>query len=116
MPKGATITNDSYRLGAALAVIQFNDGVSGIMKIFQRLGIEPGRRMTKLFRELDTRRVYDAKRRASQRQESLGVEQEVMKPMKQIQKYEKGYSAGKYSFALEDSSDSSEDDFSDDNY
>ena len=116
MPKGATITNDSYRLGAALAVIQFNDGVSGIMKIFQRLRIEPGRRMTKLFRDLDARRVYDAKRRASQRQESLGVEQEVMKPMKQIQKYEKGYSAGKYTYALEDSSDSSEDDFSDDNY
>ena len=103
MPKGATITNDSYRLGAALAVIQFNDGVSGIMKIFQRLRIEPGRRMTKLFRELDARRVYDAKRRASQRQESLGVEQEVMKPMKLIQKYEKGYLAGKYTYALEDS-------------
>ena len=39
-----------------------------------------------------------------------------MKPMKQIQKYEKGYLAGKYTYALEDSSDLSEDDFSDDNY
>ena len=98
MPKGGTITNDSYRLGAALAVIQFNDGVSGITKIFQRLSIEPGRRMTNLLRELDARRVSDAKRRASQRQGSLGVDQEVMKPMKQIQKYEKGYSAGNYTF------------------
>ena len=42
--------------------------------------------------------------------------QVVMKPMKQIQKYEKGYSDGKYTFALEDSSDHSEDDFSDENY
>ena len=39
-----------------------------------------------------------------------------MKPMKLIQKYEKGYSAGKYTFALEDSTDHSEDDCSDDNY
>ena len=90
MPKGGTITNDSYRLGAALAVIQFNDGVSGITKIFQRLRIEPGRRMTNLLRELDAKRVSYAKRKASQRQGSLGVEQEVMKLMKQIQKYEKG--------------------------
>ena len=115
MPKGGTFTNDSYRLGSALAVIQFNDGVSGITKIFKCLRIEPGRRMTKLLRELDAKRVSDAKRKASQRQGSLGVEQEVMKPMKQIQKYER-YSAGKYTFALEDSSDHFEDDFSDDNY
>ena len=72
--------------------------------------------MTKLFRELDASRVSDAKRKSSQRQGSLGVEQEVMKPMKQIQKYEKGYLAGKYTFALENYSDNSEDDFSDDNY
>ena len=80
--KGGKITNDSYRLGAALAVIQFNDGVSVITEIFRYLSIEPGRRMTNLLRELDAKRVSDAKRKASQRQESLGVEQEMMKPMK----------------------------------
>ena len=119
MPKGGKITNDSYRLGAALAVIQFNDGVSVRTEIFRYLSIEPGRRMTNLLRELDAKRVSDAKRKA-QRKGSLGVEQEMMKPMKQIQKYEEGYSAGKYTFAQEDSSlddtDNSEDDFSDDNY
>ena len=52
IPKGGTITNDSYRLGAALAVIQFNDGVSGIAKIFQRLRIEPGRRRLIYFESL----------------------------------------------------------------
>ena len=119
MPKGGKITNDSYRLAAALAVIQYNDGVSVITKIFQHLSIEPGRRMTNLLRDLDARRVYDAKRRASQKQGSLGVEQEMI-PMKQIQKHEEGYLPGRYTLAQEDSSiddtDNSEDDFFYDNY
>ena len=55
MPKGATITNDSCRLGEALAVIQFNDGVSGITKIFKCLRIEPGRRRLIYFESLTQR-------------------------------------------------------------
>ena len=77
---------ETYRLGAALAVIQYNDGVTALANILKRLGINPRKRILELLQELDNKRLYQAKRASSQRQQKFDVMQlEDMKPMKQLQ-------------------------------
>ena len=100
-PKTGPVGNHAYRLSAALGVIQYNDGFHGITSIFKQLGIEPGRHMIQLFNDSDSRRVSQSVRLFEQK-EKLGVEE--MKPMKQMKKYTKGYSSGKYTVTKPDSS------------
>ena len=98
------MTYDTYRLGAALAVIQYNDGVTALATILSRLGIDPRKRILALFRELDNTRLDQAKRASDQKQQKLDAMQlEDMKPMKQLQKYDVGYSSRQYSHAQPDS-------------
>ena len=94
VPKTGKVTYDTYRLGAALAVIQYNDGVTALATILSRLGIDPRKRVRDLFIELDNTRLDQAKRASLQKQQKLDVIQlEDMKPMKQLQKYDVGYSS-----------------------
>ena len=104
VPKTGKVSYDTYRLGAVLAVIQYNDGVTALANILRRLGMNPRKRILDLFKELDNNRLDQAKRASLQRQQKLDVmQQEDMKPMKQLQKYDVGYSSGKYSHAQADS-------------
>ena len=57
VPKPGKVTYDTYRLGAALAVIQYNGGVTALAPILRRLGIDPRKRILTLFGELDNNRI-----------------------------------------------------------
>ena len=104
VPKTGKVTYDTYRLGAALAVIQYNGGVTALAPILRRLGIDPRKRILTLFGELDNNRIDQSKRAADQKQQKLDAMQlEDMKPMKQLQKYDVGYSSRQYSHAQPDS-------------
>ena len=72
--------------------------------MLKRLGIDPRKRILDLFQELDSKRLYQAKRASPQRRQKLDAMQlEDMKPIKQLQKYYVGYSSGQYTHAQADS-------------
>ena len=52
VPKTGKVSYETYRLGAALAVIQYNDGVTALVNILRHLGIDPRKRIRDLFIEL----------------------------------------------------------------
>ena len=100
VPKTGPVGNHAYRLSSALGVIQYNDEFYGITRIFKHLGIEPERHMIESFNGSDSKRVSQSRLWAQK--EKLGVEE--TKPMKQMKKYTRGYSSGKYIVAKPDSS------------
>ena len=50
--KTGKVSYETYGLGAALAVIQYNDGVTALANILKRLVIDPRKRIFELFQEL----------------------------------------------------------------
>ena len=55
--KTETVRNEVMRLGAALAVISYNDGFIGIGKVFETIGITPGHYLEMHLRKLDNTRI-----------------------------------------------------------
>ena len=48
------------RLGAALAVIRYNDGFSGVKRVLEMLGVSVGVHMSERFVQLDNRRILSS--------------------------------------------------------
>ena len=69
VPKTRKVSYETYRQGAELAVIQYNDGVTALANILKRLGIDPQKRILDLFKELDNNRLYQANTALSQSQQ-----------------------------------------------
>ena len=55
--KTGKVSYDTYRLGAALAVIQYKNVVTALANMLKRLGIDPRKRILGLFKELDNNRL-----------------------------------------------------------
>ena len=49
----------------SMAVGQFNDGASALVKVLKKMGIEPGHFMSKLTMDKDCRRITCAKQKSS---------------------------------------------------
>ncbi|GBN04207.1 hypothetical protein AVEN_116350-1 [Araneus ventricosus] len=52
----------TLRLGSSIAVLQFNDGFSGIIEVLKELGITPGHYRLKHYSSFDTVRIATSKR------------------------------------------------------
>ncbi|XP_068084596.1 uncharacterized protein [Anabrus simplex] len=60
IPKTVFVVKDTLNLGVYDAVVSFNDGNVGRVRLLQRLGIKPGENMVKACSELDAVRVKKA--------------------------------------------------------
>ncbi|KAJ4444118.1 hypothetical protein ANN_05907 [Periplaneta americana] len=60
IPKTVFVSVNTLRLGLTDAIISFNDGNIGRMKVLQKLGIEPGFNTITILKELDSLRIKKA--------------------------------------------------------
>lgn len=64
IPKNTFVELETLRLGASIAVILFNDGLFGLIEVFDVLGIVPGTYTLKHFLSLDNERILTSKRQS----------------------------------------------------
>ena len=58
--KTETVGMDTMMLRAALAVIRYNDGFSGVKRVLEMLGVSVGVHMSERFVQLDNRRILSS--------------------------------------------------------
>lgn len=62
VPKNNFVGLDTFRCGAWDAVVQFNEGFHGLLRVFKVLGVDPGVHTTAGYAVLDLDRKQDASR------------------------------------------------------
>ncbi|XP_066929989.1 uncharacterized protein [Clytia hemisphaerica] len=65
-PKRIYVGNTTFKTAVASAVISFNEGESGLISVFTKLGIEPGHFTATSFQKADLRRVKESNRKATE--------------------------------------------------
>ena len=102
--------NEMMELGSALAVIRYNEGFSGIEKVFNALGIVISNETKKHFVHLDNARIIDSRRIPfKQIQRFSKKQQRRRKTTRQIEKFGLGYSSGRFTAAQTPAEDSTSD-------
>ena len=103
IPKKENIGNGLMMLGAALAVINYNDGYQGIKEVFEAVGVTPGAYLLETFSKLDKERVYRSKHIIRNQQRRFAKKQRRgWKVKSQVQKHGSGYASGKYTSGQRD--------------
>ncbi|GFT69263.1 uncharacterized protein TNCV_2254091 [Trichonephila clavipes] len=62
VPKQNFVELQSLKLGASIAVLHFNEGASGLLKVINKLGFNAGSYMIRVLKLYDHRRINDAER------------------------------------------------------
>ena len=110
VPKKENIGIGLMRLGAALSVIRYNDGYTGLKEVFEAVGITPGAYLSELTNKLDTARVIRSQTIITNQQRKFAKKQRRGKKVKsQIRKHGQGYDSGKFSSAQPDAERDAED-------
>ena len=98
------------RLGAALAVVRYNDGYAGINEVFEAVGVTLGAYLSEFTNKIDTARKFEVKVLSVANSESLRKSSgEERKVKSQVRKHGQGYDSGKYSSAQPDVESDAED-------
>ena len=98
------------RLGAALAVIKYNDGYQVFKEVFEAVGVTPEAYLLKTFRKLDKERVYRSLHITRNQQRRFAKKQpKGWKVNSQVQKHGSGYAFGKYTSDQRDVDSEAED-------
>ena len=113
VPKTGSVEVELMNLGAALAIIRFNDGCLGYLRVFEELGIQPKNTFINILVEIDRRRVAH----------SIQVDSVLskkhkwsLKRSKRLRKRTgKGYKSGSYSAVVASIPLDSDDDSGEDN-
>ena len=104
VPKTVSVGADVMRLGAALAVIIYNDGYNAMKYVFETMGITPGVRLSEALSKRDNERIMHSGQIIRRQQKKFAKKQRRGKKVKiQISKHGAGYSSGKYTAARKDS-------------
>ena len=91
------------RLGAALAVIRYNDGFSGVKRVLEMLGVSVGVHMSGKFVRLDNRRILSSGGIVAAQQRRFAKRQiRGHKVSKQVREHGESYSSGKFTVAQTD--------------
>ena len=94
---------DAMKLGAALAVIRYNDGFAGVKRVFEMLGVSVGVNMAERFVLLDNRRILSSEGNVAAQQRRFAKRQRRgHKVRKQVREHGEGYSSGKFTVAQPD--------------
>ena len=110
IPKKESVGNDLMRLGAALAVIRFNDGYQGIKEVFEAVGVTPGAFLLETFSILDKERLYRSKHIILNQQRRFAKKQRRGRKVKsQVKKHGPGYESGRYTLGQRDPDSEAED-------
>ena len=110
VPKKETIGYTLMRLGAALAVIRYNDGYTGIKEVFEAVGITPGNYLSNLTNKLDTDRIIRSQGIITNQQRKFAKKQRRGNKVKsQVRNHGEGYGTGKYTSAQPDVESDAED-------
>ena len=101
---------DAVKLGAALAIIRYNQGYKAVQTIFQSFcQSDPFLRMKEAFRLFDNRRIMTSKYAIPWKDTFAEEEMRKAKLEQQIAEYGSGYSHGKYSRSVFVDEDEDED-------
>ena len=101
--KTDAIGMDIMRTGAALAVIRYNEGFQGIQRLFETLGVTPGKHLLDTMTVLDNKRIYRSDRIIREQCERFAKKQRrSQKVNRQVKKHGVGYSSGQYTAAQPD--------------
>ena len=98
------------KLGAALAVVRYNDGYAGIKEVFEAVGVTPGAYLSEFTNKIDTARIIRSQCIISSQQRKFAKKKRRGKKVKsQVRKHGQGYDSGKYSAAQPDVESDAED-------
>ena len=98
------------KLGAALAVVRYNDGYAGIKEVFEAVGVTPGAYLSEFTNKIDTARIIRSQCIISSQQRKSAKKQRRGKKVKsQVRKHGQGYDSGKYSAVQPDVESDAED-------
>ena len=99
VPKNEPASYENMRLGSALAVMRYNEGYAGILKICDIIGATSPH-MLDCFSELDKRRIQRSHLiPQGQRKRFAKKQLRGQKVAKQLKKHGEGYSSGKFTAA-----------------
>ena len=101
--KTEAVGMDTMKLGAALAVIRYNDGFAGVKNVFEMLGVNVGVHMSARFVQLDNIRILRSEGYVAAQQRRFAKRQRRgHKVRKQVREHGEGYSSGKFTVAQPD--------------
>ena len=101
--KTEAVGMDTMKLRAALAVIRYNDGFSGVKRVLEMLGVSVGVHMSERFVQLDNRRILSSVGTvAAQQRRFAKGQRRGHKVRKQVREHDEGYSSGKFTVAQPD--------------
>ena len=99
-PKTEAIGMDVMKLSSALAIIRYNEGFEGIVRLLTKLDVEVTKRMRNAFNHLDSSRARQKVKIVSEQQKRYRKKQlRGRAQSKQKSKHGPGYASGSYSSA-----------------
>ena len=108
--KNEPVSFEIMELGSALAIIRYNEGYNGILKVFSSIGVDTTGQLEILLQEFDNKRILKSADTIREQQKRYAKKQlRGKKVTSQLKRHGEGYASGKYSGAQKATSSESGD-------